>query len=115
MRVSSLAMALAAIAACGDNGSTAADHADASAPAPDAVSSADAASGVDAPASPDASPLPDAAPQPDGPPAIPTAFKVTSLELLDPHVMAEDAGCRSADLTSFVNTLIEATFADADR
>ena len=136
MRITTLAMALAAITACGDNGSKGADP-DASTPAPDAP---------DSPV-PDAAAPPDAALPADARPAVcgngeredgeecddgnqtpgdgcescratdvvPTAFKVTSLDLLDPHVMAEDAGCRSADLTSFVNQLVAATFMDADR
>ena len=115
MRITTLAMALAAIAACGDNGSTASDHPDASAPTPDAPGTPDAAGSVDAAGSADAPAPPDATPGPDAPPAVPTAFKVTSLELLDPHVMAPD-GCRvSGDLTSFVNTLVAGTFMDADR
>jgi len=120
MRITTLAMALAAIAACGDNGSKGAGDPDASAPAPDAPGApapdapAPDAEPPDASTPPDAS-APDALPLPDAPPAVPTAFKVTSLELLDPHVMAPD-GCRvSGDLTSFVNTLVAGTFMDADR
>jgi cysteine-rich repeat protein len=44
----------------------------------------------------------------------PTAFRVTSLRVLDPHFMAEDAGCAKADLTDFVNMLIEGSLSDLD-
>lgn len=43
----------------------------------------------------------------------PTAFRVTALSLLEPHLMAEDAGCREADLTDFVNMLIAGSLEDA--
>jgi cysteine-rich repeat protein len=45
---------------------------------------------------------------------VATAFRVTALSVLDPHFMAEDAGCAKADLTEFVNALIGGSLTDQD-
>jgi hypothetical protein len=114
-----IALASASWLACGDNGGGAQDASIGTPDGPGAptADAASDASDVVADASADAAPADasaDASLLPDGPPAVPTAFRVTSLQLLDPHLMAEDAGCADADLTGFVNDLIAGTLTDQD-
>jgi cysteine-rich repeat protein len=126
-----LVVVVALLAACGDDDKATADAGAADAAGADAPLAVDASVADAAP--PDAAPVCGNGSREDGEECddgntmagdgcedcqsvgvTPTAFRVTSLSVLDPHLMAEDAGCAKADLTEFVNALIEGSLTDQD-